>query len=115
MRVAKRGSIEGNVRRSLTRKGLHELMKELARSAPRRKPCRVFFVGGGTAVLEGRRTSTIDVDLCADKDEIFHDVQAIKERRLSRWFAPIPRCFNAPAHRLSLTNSDERWSRLCRR
>jgi hypothetical protein len=55
-------------------------MKELARSAPRRGSYRVFFVGGGTAVLEGWRTSTIDADLYADKDEIFHDVQAIKER-----------------------------------
>lgn len=40
----------------------------------------MFFVGGGTAVLEGWRESTIDVDLYADKDEIFHDVQGIKER-----------------------------------
>jgi len=80
MRVAGRGSIEGNVRRSLTRKGLHDLMKELARSAPRRGSYRVFFVGGGTAVLEGWRASTIDADLYSDKDEIFHDVQGIKER-----------------------------------
>ena len=80
MRAAGRGSIEGNVRRSLTVEGLHALMKELARSAPRRGSYRVFFVGGGTAVLEGWRASTIDVDLYADTDEIFHDVQAIKER-----------------------------------
>jgi hypothetical protein len=55
-------------------------MKELARSAPRRGTHRVFFVGGGTAVLEGWRTSTIDADLYSDRDDIFRDIQAIKER-----------------------------------
>jgi hypothetical protein len=68
------------MRRSLTRKGLRELMTELARSAPRRGSYRVYFVGGGTAVLFGWRDSTIDADLCADDDAIFHDVQGIKER-----------------------------------
>lgn len=38
------------------------------------------FVGGGTAVLMGWRDSTIDVDLYAADDAVFHDVQAIKER-----------------------------------
>jgi hypothetical protein len=55
-------------------------MNELARSAPRRGTYRVYFVGGGTAVLQGWRASTIDADLYSDKDEIFHDVQGIKER-----------------------------------
>ena len=55
-------------------------MRELARSAPRRGAHRVFFVGGGTAVLEGWRESTIDADLYSDKDEIFRDIQGIKER-----------------------------------
>lgn len=55
-------------------------MSELARSAPHPGPYRVFFVGGGTAVLEGWRESTIDADLHSDEDEIFHDVQGIKER-----------------------------------
>ncbi len=55
-------------------------MKELARSAPRRGSFRVFFVGGCTAVLQGWRESTIDADLYSDKDEIFRDVQGIKER-----------------------------------
>jgi hypothetical protein len=40
----------------------------------------VYFVGGGTAVLLGWRASTIDADLHADDDAIFHDVQGIKER-----------------------------------
>jgi hypothetical protein len=55
-------------------------MNELARSAPRRGTYRVYFVGGSTAVLQGWRASTIDADLFADKDAIFHDVQGIKER-----------------------------------
>lgn len=80
MRVAGRGSSGNHVRRSLTVKGLRDLMGELARSAPRRDSFRVFFVGGGTAVLKGWRTSTIDADLYADKEAIFHDVQGIKER-----------------------------------
>ena len=80
MPVAACGSIENAVRRSLTRKGLHDLMKELSRSAPRRGTYRVYFVGGGTAVLAGWRASTIDADLYADNDEIFRDVQAVKER-----------------------------------
>ena len=38
------------------------------------------LVGGGTAVLAGWRSSTIDAHLYSDEDEVFHDIQAIKER-----------------------------------
>lgn len=76
----RRGSVEGVVRRSLTREGLRDLMNELARTAPGRRSYRVFFVGGGTAVLAGWRSSTIDADLYSDDDQIFRDVQGIKER-----------------------------------
>jgi hypothetical protein len=38
------------------------------------------LVGGGTAVLEGWRESSIDADLYSAEDDIFRDVQAIKER-----------------------------------
>lgn len=55
-------------------------MKELARSAPARRSYRVYLVGGGTAVLLGWRASTIDADLYSDSDEIFHNIQDIKER-----------------------------------
>jgi len=55
-------------------------MKELARSAPARRSYRVFFVGGGTAVHAGWRTSTIDADLYSDDEQVFHDVQGVKER-----------------------------------
>jgi hypothetical protein len=68
------------VRHSLTRDDLDTLMAELARTAPRGGNYRVYFVGGGTAVCLGWRESTIDADLHADDDRIFHDIQAIKER-----------------------------------
>lgn len=55
-------------------------MSELARTAPREGSYRVYLVGGGTAVLAGWRSATIDVDLHADDDEVFRDIQGIKER-----------------------------------
>ena len=55
-------------------------MEELARTAPRRGRFRVYIVGGGTAVLSGWRPSTIDADLYSESDEVFRDVQGIKER-----------------------------------
>lgn len=63
-------------------------MEELARTAPPGKRFRVYVVGGGTAVLAGWRASTIDADLYAEDDEVFRDVQGIKERlRLNIEFA----------------------------
>jgi hypothetical protein len=55
-------------------------MRELARSAKPNQDYRVYLVGGGTAVFEGWRESSIDADLYARQDDIFKDVQAIKER-----------------------------------
>jgi len=55
-------------------------MHELARTAPGGESFRVYIVGGGTAVLSGWRAATIDADLYAERDEVFRDVQAIKER-----------------------------------
>ncbi len=74
------GSLEADVRRRLTRDGLQVLMKELARSAPGRGSYRVFIVGGGTAVHLAWRESTIDADLYSDREEVFRDIQGIKER-----------------------------------
>ena len=68
------------MRRRLTKDALRDLMKEIARSAPRGGTYRVFLLGGGTAVLEGWRESTIDVDLHADDSRVFEDVQGIKKR-----------------------------------
>lgn len=63
-------------------------MGELARTAPARDSFRVYVVGGGTAVLSGWRASTIDADLWAEREEVFRDIQEIKERlRLNIEFA----------------------------
>jgi hypothetical protein len=55
-------------------------MRELARSAKPKRDYRIYLVGGGTAVLEGWRESSIDADLYAPQDDVFRDVQNIKER-----------------------------------
>jgi hypothetical protein len=55
-------------------------MKEIAHSSPRKGSYKVFLIGGGTAVREGWRESTIDADLHSDQDEVFRDIQGIKER-----------------------------------
>ncbi len=68
------------MRKDLTRERLVVLMKELARSAPRRGPYRVYLVGGGTAVYLGWRRSSIDVDLYSSDEIVFRDIQEIKER-----------------------------------
>ena len=80
MPVARPGSTEADVRRSLTREGLRDLMRALARSAPVKGSYRVFLVGGCTAVHSGWRASTIDADLFSDREEVFRDIQDIKER-----------------------------------
>lgn len=58
MRVVAPDSSVQTMRRSLTRDGLRDLMKELARSAPRRGSFKVYIVGGGTAALNGWMDST---------------------------------------------------------
>lgn len=48
----------------------------------------MFVVGGGTAVAQGWRESTIDVDLYAADEAVFSDIQRIKEtERLNVEFA----------------------------
>ena len=46
-----------------------------------RVPARVYLVGGATAVLEGWRSSTIDIDLRFDPEtsELFAALPALKE------------------------------------
>jgi hypothetical protein len=68
------------MREEITRVRLVTLMKELARTAPRGGTYRVYLVGGGTAVYLGWRRSSIDVDLFSDQQNVFQDIQAIKER-----------------------------------
>ena len=103
MPVGWRGANEDDVRRSLTRAGIQALMEELAHSAPGRGPYRVYLVGGGTAVHAGWRESTIDADLYSEKEAVFRDVQAIKER------LQINIEFARPEHFVpALAGSDER-------
>lgn len=66
------------MREPLTRDKLYGVLRELARSA--RSPRRVYLLGGATAVELEWRSTTIDVDLSADHDDVFRDVQDIKER-----------------------------------
>lgn len=68
------------MRKRLTLDSLHQLMRELAGLARPNRSYRVYLVGGGTAVLEGWRESSIDADLYARQDDIFRDIQGIKER-----------------------------------
>jgi ribosome modulation factor len=68
------------MRDRLTRASLQGLMRELAGSAGKVGHYDVYLVGGGTAVLKGWRESSVDADLYAARDDIFRDVQDIKER-----------------------------------
>lgn len=55
-------------------------MAELSRGAPREQAGHVYLVGGGTAVWEGWRESTVDIDLHGEPEQLFRDIQRIKER-----------------------------------
>jgi hypothetical protein len=68
------------MRKPLDRRGLRQLFKELAASAPRTEDVRVYLTGGTTAVEQGWRDSTIDADLSADSDKVFTDIPRIKEK-----------------------------------
>jgi len=59
---------------------IHRFMRALGREADRAG--RVYFTGGATAVLNGWRTSTIDVDikLVPDIDRVFRAIPELKER-----------------------------------
>lgn len=58
---------------------LERFMQALAGAA--RRPARVYLTGGATAVLEGWRASTVDVDLklVPDYDEILRAIPRLKE------------------------------------
>ena len=59
---------------------LHEFMRSLARHAESRT--RVYLVGGATAVLEGWRQATIDIDieLKPESHSLLREIQDLKER-----------------------------------
>lgn len=69
------------MRAPVTRERLQDLMEEIAATAPAGRHYEVYLVGGGTAVYQGWRASSVDADLCAeDEAEVFRDIQGIKER-----------------------------------
>ncbi len=55
-------------------------MQEIAGSYGGNRTARVFIVGGGTAVHSGWRTSNIDAHLFSHDEDVFADVQGMKER-----------------------------------
>lgn len=59
---------------------IRTLARELERIA--RAPVRIYLTGGSTAVLEGWRESTVDVDLRfePEADELMRALPALKER-----------------------------------
>jgi hypothetical protein len=59
---------------------IRELARELGRIA--RAPVEIYLTGGSTAVLEGWREATIDVDLRfePEADELLRALPALKER-----------------------------------
>ncbi len=62
------------------KKRLEEFMRALGESA--RQPARVYLTGGATAVLQGWRDSTVDIDLrfIPENDELFRALPVLKER-----------------------------------
>ncbi len=68
------------MRAPLDRDKLRAFMAELARGARGIGTGRVYLVGGGTAVWLGWRPSTIDVDLHGEPEQLFSDIQGLKER-----------------------------------
>lgn len=59
---------------------IRELMRELGARA--RSPARVYLVGGATAVLQGWRAATVDVDLrfVPENRDLYEALPALKDR-----------------------------------
>jgi uncharacterized nucleotidyltransferase DUF6036 len=59
---------------------IRRLMQALGAAAS--EEARVYFTGGATAVIEGWRNTTVDVDLriVPDRDELLRAVAALKEK-----------------------------------
>jgi hypothetical protein len=67
------------VRPAVDRERLRKLARALGRVA--RSPTRIYLTGGATAVVEGWRDSTVDVDLRFEPDEeLLRELPALKER-----------------------------------
>jgi hypothetical protein len=69
-----------SVRPPVNENRLRELARSLGRVAS--APTRIYLTGGATAVIEGWRGSTVDVDLRfePDLDELLRELPALKER-----------------------------------
>jgi len=67
------------VRRLTDPERLQAFMEGLARAA--RRPSRVYFTGGATALLFGWRSSTVDVDIALgeESDDLLRAIPALKE------------------------------------
>jgi hypothetical protein len=59
---------------------INAFVRELGRAA--RSPARLYLTGGATAVLEGWRRTTVDIDLHLepDTDELLRRIPELKER-----------------------------------
>lgn len=68
------------MRPEVTRDRLRALFRAIADAAPGSGPYRVYLVGGGTAVYSGWRPSSVDADLFSEQEEVFGQIQEIKER-----------------------------------
>ena len=81
------------MRERVDRARLHAFMRALAEAA--RRPLQVNLVGGATAVLEGWRDATIDVDLAVGGDaaDVLRALPAIKQSDLHRFPAIDPPSF----------------------
>lgn len=68
------------MRAPVDRPRLLAFLAEIGRAA--RQPGRLYLVGGASAVLEGWRVSTIDVDIAMSPslEPVLRDVPALKER-----------------------------------
>jgi hypothetical protein len=75
----------GPVRKPVTVERLHQFMEKLARSVKR--PGKIYFTGGATALLLGFRQQTIDVEVNFDPEPpgAFEAIAVIKNELALNW------------------------------
>jgi len=68
------------VRRDADADGVRRFARELGRATT--TPARLYLVGGASAVVEGWRASTLDIDLRleSDDDELLRELPRLKQR-----------------------------------
>lgn len=68
------------MRRLADAERVQTFLEELGRAAS--KPVRIYLVGGATAVLEGWRGTTIDIDfkLVPDSDKLLRELPRLKDK-----------------------------------